>query len=196
MGNWLVLDDELKREWEREASVQARGVLGRPIQVTVTLPTEEEAQRAYENNEDLLGQIKWGDGRRECGVFERLPFHGVFILRNPGERHAQAAVWNSYLEPVPDSEQAGMDIDDLANRRLRTFPRQLIRAFCSRIGGTKANVFDGPYWERTVIVPVKSWLMPRVSLLRRVRPNNAADLMASICGVRRYCRGQNKGSIV
>lgn len=186
MGNWLVLDDELKREWEHEASVQASDAIGRSIQVTITLPTEEEAQRAYENNEDLLGQIKWGDGRRECGVFERLPFHGVFILRNPGERHAQAAVWNSYLEPVPDSEQAGMDIDNLANRRLRTFPRQLICAFRSRIGGTKANVFDEAFWARTVIVPVKSWLMPQVSLLRRVRPNNAADLMASICGVRRY----------
>lgn len=186
MENWLVLDDELKPEWEREASVQASAAIGRPIQVTLTLPTEDEAQKAYWDNEDLLGQVKWGDGRSECGVFERLPFHGVFILRNPGERHAQAAVWNSYLEPVPDSEQAGMDIDDLANRRLRTFPRQLIRAFCRRIGGTKANVFDEAYWTRTVIVPVKGWLMSRASLLRRVRPNNAADLMAQICGVRRH----------
>lgn len=187
MENWLVLDEGLKSEWESEASKRASDTVGRPIQVSITLPTEEEARRAYRDNEDLLGQIKWvDDHNREFGVFERLPFHGVFILRNPGERHAQASVWNSYLEPVPDSGQAGGDIDDLSNRMLRTFPRQLIRAFCRRIGGTKANVFDEAYWTRTVIVPVKSWLMPRVSLLRRVRPNNAADLMAQICGVRRY----------
>ena len=197
MANWLVLDEELKPEWEREASALASAIVGRPIEVTVVLPTEEQAREAYLGNVDLLGQLIWRDESGEkYGVWERLPFHGVFILNNQGSRYSQAVVWNSYLEQLTDCEKQELErlpenkrqdwIDDLSNRRLRTFPRQLLRELCRRIKLTKDDVFDGAYWDRTAVVPLKSWLLSSAALVQRVRPHNASDLMSQICGVRRY----------
>jgi len=198
MTNWLALDDDLKPEWEREASVRASAIVGRSISVEIVLPTEEQAKDAYLCNEDLYGQLIWRDeSNNGYGVWERLPFHGVFILHGSGDRYAQAAVWNSYLEPLTEEEKKALEqlasdkarqewIDNLNNRRLRTFPRQLLREFCRRIERTKDNLFDRTYWDRTAVVPLKSWLLSTTSLVQRVRPNNASDLMSQICGVRRY----------
>lgn len=198
MANWLVLDEELKPEWESEASARASVIIGRPISVTIVLPTEDQARSAYLGNEDLYGRLIWCDeSNNGYEVWERLPFQGLFILHGSGDRYAQTAVWNSYLEQLTEEEKKSLEsipdgkvrqdrIDDLNNRRLRTFPRQLLREFCRRLELTKDDVFDRAYWDRTAVVPLKSWLLSSSSLVQRVRPNNASDLMSQICGVRRY----------
>lgn len=187
--SWLVLDEALRPEWEREASRTVSETCGKRVCVSVVLPTAEDAKAAYEANMDLHGLVKWSDEEGHVmSVCATLPFHGVFILGNPGERYAKAAVWNSYLEPIPKGTPQMGDVDDLTQRRLRTFPRQLLEMFCKRMGAAAASgcVFDGDYWAWPRLVPAKTWLDSRASLLRRAIPNNAADLMSQICGVRRY----------
>ena len=197
-ANWLVLDEALKPEWEREASKAVSEICGRTFSVEIGLPTRKDAQRAYRRNENLYGTISWIDeAGHGHGVYVPMPFHGVFVLNcNPrarraeGARHtqtAECAVWNSYLEPLKKDEKRG-DADDLRCRRLRTFPRQLLHLFRKRMEEAEASacVFDEDYWGRAGLVPAQTWLASRASLLRRANPHNAADLMSQIAGVRRY----------
>lgn len=200
-NNWLVLDEFLKLEWEREATRAVSEICGENIAVEVGLPILEDAHRAYEYNDNLYGTISWRDeGGHIHGVYELLPFHGVFILNNQGSLHAQLAVWNSYLEPFPkpkvggeNGAGGGANIDDLAQRRLRTFPRQLLITLRKRMADAKKNggVFSDDYWTRTCLVPASTWLASKAALLRRSSPNNAADLMSQIAGVRRYVVSRN-----
>ena len=196
VGDWLVLDEKLRPEWEREATRAVSGICGETITVEVGLPNLKDAQRSYERNENLYGTISWRDERGHAhGVYELLPFHGVFILNNPGSLHAQLAVWNSYLEPFPKKKDDGenesggnAEIDDLTRRRLRTFPRQLLITLCRRMADAKekGGIFSDGYWARTCLVPAATWLASRAALLRRSAPDNAADLMSQIACVRRY----------
>ena len=191
-ANWLVLDERLKPEWESEASRAVSGICGEGVSVEIGLPTLKDAQRAYRRNEDLRGTISWSDeAGKEHGIYVPMPFHGVFVLNNLGGRCAQIAVWNSYLEALPKEmspEDKDKIRDDLRKRHLRTFPRQLLHLFCKRMkeAKEKGNVFDRDYWSLASLVPVQTWLASRAALLRRATPNNAADLMAQIVGVRRY----------
>ena len=197
-ANWLVLDETLKAEWEREASNAASEICRKKISVIIGLPGKNQAKAAYENNRNLYGSIIWSDeDGHEHGVEEILPFHGVFILNNPGDRYAQAAVWNAYLEQLPKEmlqEEKDEIRDDLTKRRLCTFPRQLLRRFCSKVeAAAKAEkLFDESWWMKECLAPVATWLESPASLVRRSRPNNASDLMAQICGVRRYVVSRDK----
>lgn len=196
VSNWLVIDENLKPAWEREATKAVSEICAENIDVKVGLPNLKDARRAYEHNENLYGTISWSDERGQThGVYELLPFHGVFILNNQGGLHAQLAVWNSYLEPFPKEKDDGenesggnAEIDDMSQRRLRTFPRQLLITLCKRMAEAKKNdgVFNDDYWTRTCLVPAATWLTSRAALLRRATPNNATDLMSQIAGVRRY----------
>ena len=196
--NWLVLDATLKGEWEREASRIASKACGTKISVSIGLPTLDQAKAAYNNNRNLCGTIIWSDGQgHECGVEEILPFDGVFILNNSGDRYAQAAVWSSYLEPLPKEmppEEKDRIRDDLTKRRLRTFPRQLLRRFCGKVESAAKNgkLFDETWWLKECLVPVTTWLNSPASLVQRSRPNNASDLIAQIYGVRRYVVSRDK----
>ena len=195
-GNWLVLDENLKLEWEQEATKAVSEICGEEITVKVGLPDLGDAKRAYKHNENLYGTISWSDKSGQThGVYELLPFHGVFILNNQDGLHAQLAVWNSYLEPFPKEKDDGenesggnAEIDDMSQRRLRTFPRQLLITLCKRMAEAKKSdgVFNDGYWTQTCLVPAATWLTSRAALLRRSAPNNAADLMSQIVGVRRY----------
>ena len=198
MADWLVLDETLRLEWEREASRRVSRICGGNVSVAITLPTVTEARAAYTGNTNLYGNIRWSDGKGHAhGVYEPLPFHGVFILNSPGDRHAQAAVWNAYLEPLPagmSGEERDAVRDDLARRRLRTFPRQLLERLCGKMEAAfrAGRLFDESYWERACFVPVGTWLDTPSSLVRRVFPNNASDLMAQVCGVTRYVVSRDK----
>lgn len=186
MDNWVVLDENLKAAWEREASIRISEIRGKKISIEITLPTLEAAARASKKNENLYGTVIWHDNEgHSSGVVELLPFHGVFILNNSRERRAQAAVWNSYLEPLAKEEHERVDVDDLAKRRLMTFPRKLLNRLCMKMKEAK-DIFDAGYWERKCLVPATTWLESRASLLRRANSNNAIDLMSQIAGVRRY----------
>ena len=186
MDNWVILDENLKDAWEREASECVSEICGKEIGVEIVLPTSNDAARASKKNENLYGSVNWHDNEgHNCGVVELLPFHGVFILNNSRESRAQAAVWNSYLEPLSKEEHECVDADDLTKRRLMTFPRQLLKRLCMKMKEAK-DVFDDGYWERTCLVPAMTWLKSKTSLLRRANPNNAIDLMSQIVGVRRY----------
>ena len=197
-ANWLILDEALKPEWEREASERISKTYEKKISVTIELPSPAEAKVAYENNRNLCGTVSWSDEEGlELGVEEILPFHGVFILNNPGDRYAQAAVWNSYLEQLPkEMPPEGKDKirDNLEKRRLRTFPRQLMERFCRKMEAAAkvGKLFDEAWWMKECLVPVATWLNSQSSLVRRSRPNNASDLMAQICGVRRYVVPRDK----
>ena len=188
MANWLILDEKLKCEWECEASRLVHQLCGVKINVKLGLPTLKAAKRAYRKNEDLYGTISWCDeGGQKLGVYELLPFHGVFIVNNPGEARAQAVTWNSYLERIKTGATVS-DVDDLSQRRLMTFPRQLLKRFCSKMkeAAEKDKVFDGSYWGAMRLVPVETWLRSKATLLQRVCPNNAVEMMSQIFGVRRY----------
>ena len=191
-ANWLVLDETLKPEWEREASKTVSEICRKKISVEIGLPTLEDAQRAYKKNENLYGTISWSDeAGNEYGIYVPMPFHGVFVLNNLGVRRAQIAVWNSYLETLPkemSAEDKGKIRDDLTKRSLRTFPRQFLKLFCKRMVEAQSidAVFNEDYWAQANLVPVQTWLTSRTALLRRANPNNASDLMSQIAGVRRY----------
>ena len=186
MDNWMILDENLKDAWEREATIRISEICGKEIGVEIVLPTSKDAARASKKNENLYGSVSWHDNEgNKCRVVELLPFHGVFILNNSRESRAQAAVWNSYLEPLSQDGHECLDADDLTKRRLMTFPRQLLKRLCLKMKEAK-DVFDNSYWERTCLVPAMTWLKSRTSLLRRANPNNAIDLMSQIAGVRRY----------
>lgn len=192
-GNWLVLDEALKPEWEREASAAVSEICKKEMTVTLVLPMEADVKTAYENNTGLKGVVSWSDNEgHKLSVYEPLPFHGVFVLNNPRDRFAQLAVWNSYLKPLSRETNAG--VDDLTHRHLQTFPRQLLDALCKRMRAAEKDgaVFDNYYWRTACLLPVKTWLDSRAALVRRVRPNNASDLMAQICGVRRYVVSRDK----
>ena len=190
-ANWLVLDEGLKPEWEREASRGVSEICGEAVSVEIGLPTLKAAQSAYKKNENLRGTISWSDeAGNECGISVPMPFHGVFVLNNPGGRLAQVAVWNSYLETLPKempSEDKDKIRDDLTKRFLRTFPRQLLKLLCKRMEEARSRgaVFNEDYW-RADLVYAQTWLTSGTALLRRATPNNAADLMSQIAGVRRY----------
>ena len=186
------MDERLKPEWESEASRAVSDICGKKISVEIGLPVPKAAQSAYKKNENLRGTIVWGDeAGNEHGIYVPMPFHGVFVLNNLGGRCAQISVWNSYLETLP-REMAPEVIDsigdDLTKRSLRTFPRQLLKMFCMQMEKARAvgAVFNKDYWEQTNLVPVQTWLASRAALLRRATPNNAADLMSQVAGVRRY----------
>ena len=197
-ANWLVLDESLKPEWEREASKAVSEICGKKISVTIELPSSEQAKAAYENNRNLCGTVNWSDEEGHVyGVEEILPFHGVFILNNPGDRYAQAAVWNSYLEPLPKEmpqEEKDKVRDDLTKRRLCTFPRKMLGRFCRKMEAAEnvGKLFDEAWWMKECLVPLSTWLNSPASLVRRSRSNNASDLMAQICGVRRYLVSRDK----
>ncbi|MBR4614367.1 MAG: hypothetical protein IKO55_02075, partial [Kiritimatiellae bacterium] len=197
-ANWVVLDEALRPEWEREASKAVSKICGKRVSVTIELPTPAQAKAAYGNNTNLYGVIRWSDEEgHEHGVEEILPFHGVFILNNPGDRYAQTAVWNSYLEPLPKEmpqEERDKIRDDLAQRRLRTFPRQLLERLYGKMTAAEKDgkLFDEALWMTKCLAPVTTWLNSPSSLVRRSSPNNASDLMAQICGVRRYVVSRDK----
>ena len=191
MADWLVLDEALKPEWEEEASRRLSGMLGEEIQVSVTLPTEEEAKKAVASNEDLYGRIEWRRPSVQDGycVFEILPYHGVFVLHNEDGRQAKLAVWRSYVQkPVGEGDVEGMDVTDLTTRTIMTFPRRLLRGLVRRLkeANEKDKLSDPDYWDHACLVPVRTWLAPRFGLAQLVRPNNASDLLAQIRSVRRY----------
>ncbi|MDO5319337.1 MAG: hypothetical protein Q4G65_11970 [bacterium] len=188
--NWLVLDDANKPEWEAEASRLASETLGRRIIVHLDLPTAEAAKKAFASNEDLYGRIAWGENDQEdYQVFEVLPYHGVFVLHNEDGRQAKLAVWQSSVEkPVKDGDQEVPDVTDLATRTIMTFPRRLLRGLVKRLkdADEKGKLSEPDYWDRVCLVPVRTWLAPQFGLAQFVRPNNASDLLAQICSVRRY----------
>lgn len=188
--NWLVLDDANKAEWEAEASRLASETLGRRIIVHLDLPKDAAAKKAFASNEDLYGRIAWGENDQEdYQVFEVLPYHGVFVLHNEDGRQAKLAVWQSSVEkPVKDVDKEVPDVTDLATRTIMTFPRRLLRGLVKRLkdADEKGKLSEPDYWDRVCLVPVRTWLASQFGLAQLVRPNNASDLLAQICSIRRY----------
>ena len=188
--NWLVLDKTNKSEWEAEASRLASEVLGRRIVVHLDLPEAAAAKKAFASNEDLYGRIAWGENDQEdCQLFEILPYHGVFVLHNEDGRQAKLAVWQSSVEkPLKDGGQEVPDVADLETRTIMTFPRRLLRGLVKRLkdADEKGKLSESDYWDRVCLVPVRTWLVSKFGLAQLVRPNNASDLLAQICSIRRY----------
>lgn len=188
--NWLVLDEANKEEWEAEASRLASETLGKKIRISVVLPTADKAKRAVEKNEDLYGRIAWAvEGLGGYEVYELLPYHGVFILHNEDGRQAKLAVWQSYVQkPVSENNGVVSDVTDLETRTIMTFPRRLLQGLVKRLkeANEKDELCEPVYWDRACVVPVRTWLASQFGLAQLVRPNNASDLLAQICSVRRY----------
>ena len=191
MMNWLVLDEANKGEWEAEASRKATEELGREVVVQVTLPTAEAAKKAFSSNEDLYGRIAWSEeGKELYEVFEILPYHGVFVLHNEDGRRAKLAVWQSYVEKLAKEkgQEPPEDVTDLTTRTVMTFPRRLLLGLVRRLkeADGKNQLLSSEYWDRACLVPIRTWLASQFGLAQLVRPNNASDLLAQICSIRRY----------
>ena len=189
--NWLVLDEANKGEWERVASRKATEVLGKKIVVRVTLPTAEAAKRAFASNEDLYGRIAWGEKEEELyEVSEILPYHGVFVLHNEDGRRAKLAVWQSSVEKhaKEEGQEPPEDVTDLEKRTVMTFPRRLLLGLVKKLKAAdkKGELLASDYWDCACLVPIRTWLASQFGLAQLVRPNNASDLLAQICSVRRY----------
>lgn len=94
------------------------------------------------------------------------------------------------------ASDAPTDADDLAHRRLLTFPVWLASVLVGRVYEFVANgwdVFDRRHASRLEagLVPLPVLLSPRFGppFLHRIAPNNVLDLMSAIRGVRRRICG-------
>ncbi len=113
--NWLMFRDETTiREWESETGGMLARVLhfSDPFKISLSLPDEVKAVKAWNNNEDLKGAMKiTHSGYPRFGIAVRcfLPFDGVFISRRDrkssskgdDEIHPMSIVWSSWLCEAP-----------------------------------------------------------------------------------------------
>ena len=100
-ANWLILDEALKPEWEREASERVSALLAMKVAVGLTLPSKEDARLAWEHNLDLRGRITFILDGREVSAPLVLPYKGVFVTRSRQTGHAQSLTWNSWFGENP-----------------------------------------------------------------------------------------------
>ena len=200
-SNWLLLSDSLRDTWCAEAERRLGEKLGMPVQVALSLPTEEDATHAWTDNTTLTGALAISCGHQSVEVRLPLPFDGVFVI--DGLKAPQALVWENWLtdseaerqrrKAKKTNEKDPSVLGDLSRRVLVTFPRWLIDRLCKIIAENADDSFE-PLRRtdaRERILPVS--FLSRHGILCRVNPVNAIELAARITGVRRY-RFQSKNA--
>lgn len=102
--DWLLLRDERLVGWESHAAKRISALLGTEVEVRMYLPTEKQAEDAWQHNRSLCGRIDLTrKDSGDCMVLKKvlLPFDGVFLRRSSSGGRDQILTWNSWLGEEP-----------------------------------------------------------------------------------------------
>ena len=108
--NWLTFwsdDKDTIESWERETGAALSRILGkdnegreRKVTVRLCLPSQNDAEYAWEKNLDLTGKIEF-DGDVKGSISVPLPFDGVFLSARYGHLRPSRLTWDSWLVERP-----------------------------------------------------------------------------------------------
>ncbi len=98
-----MFDPETAKEWNDAVSEVLSRILRQDVSACLRLPSERLAEKCWNNNRTLCGEIEIRSNCNPKNVLriEKLPFpiDGVFI--GASDKHAQSLVWNSWLAEKP-----------------------------------------------------------------------------------------------
>ena len=142
--NWLMFKDddaETLESWNNSATECVRNVSLEVDEVSLILPTADDAKFAYAKNLDLTGRfcISFTDGDT-CESDIPLPYHGVFVARGAGAENKDAPqrlVWSSWLGEMPGLRKVHVPNGKELEHRLGLPDGRFIR-----IGGEKLSKSD------------------------------------------------------
>ena len=106
--NWLMFKDgdgDTLEAWQQSATDCLRKLSPELDEISLILPTADDAKFAYAKNLDLTGRfcISFTDGEtREFDI--PLPYHGIFVTHGAGAENKDAPqrlVWSSWLGEMP-----------------------------------------------------------------------------------------------
>ena len=142
--NWLMFKDddaETLESWNNSATECVRKVSLEVDEVSLILPTADDARFAYAKNLDLTGRfcISFTDGdTQEFDI--PLPYHGIFVTRGAGVENKDAPqrlVWSSWLGEMPGLRKVRVPNGKRLELRLGLPDGRFIR-----IGGEKLSKSD------------------------------------------------------